>query len=113
MRARAGDPAVPARSQASLAVSSDGIRWSLLNASPDIRAQLQGFPALCTELVLGLTDPIEPFIDVAIEDLARLLARADGPQVLNEASLFEVTGLKQPVHPALKFRLAALPKAVP
>ena len=46
MRARAGDPAVPARTQASLAVSSDGIRWSLLNASPDIRAQLQSFPAL-------------------------------------------------------------------
>lgn len=40
VRARAGDPAVPPRSQPSLAVSSDGARWSLLNASPDIRDQL-------------------------------------------------------------------------
>ena len=45
-RARAGDPAVPPRSQPSLAVSADGIRWSLLNASPDVRDQLRVAPAL-------------------------------------------------------------------
>ncbi len=39
-RARAGDPFVPPRSQPSLAVSADGARWSLLNASPDVRDQL-------------------------------------------------------------------------
>jgi pyrroloquinoline quinone biosynthesis protein B len=45
-RARAGDPAVPARTQPSLAVSADGERWSLLNASPDVREQLARFPGL-------------------------------------------------------------------
>ena len=34
------------RTQASVAVTSDGDRWVLLNASPDVRAQLDAFPAL-------------------------------------------------------------------
>ncbi len=46
VRARAGDPAVPRRSQPSLAVSSDGARRSLLNASPDVREQLERFAGL-------------------------------------------------------------------
>lgn len=46
LRARAGDPAARPRSQASLAVSADGERWVLLNASPDLRAQLAATPAL-------------------------------------------------------------------
>jgi pyrroloquinoline quinone biosynthesis protein B len=46
VRARAGDPAVPPRSQPSIAVSADGERWSVLNASPDIREQFAGFPGL-------------------------------------------------------------------
>jgi pyrroloquinoline quinone biosynthesis protein B len=41
-----GDPRVTPRTQASLAVSADGERWLLLNASPDLRAQLQATPAL-------------------------------------------------------------------
>jgi pyrroloquinoline quinone biosynthesis protein B len=39
-RARRGDPKARPRTQASLAVTADGQRWFLLNASPDIRAQL-------------------------------------------------------------------------
>jgi pyrroloquinoline quinone biosynthesis protein B len=46
LRARAGDPAAPARSQASLAVSADGLRWAVLNAAPDLRAQIAATPAL-------------------------------------------------------------------
>jgi pyrroloquinoline quinone biosynthesis protein B len=42
----AGDPRVRARTQASLAVSSEGQHWTLLNASPDLRAQIQANPAL-------------------------------------------------------------------
>jgi pyrroloquinoline quinone biosynthesis protein B len=42
----AGDPRVKARTQASLAVSADSRRWVLLNASPDLRAQVQATPAL-------------------------------------------------------------------
>lgn len=46
-RARAGDPAAPPRTQASLAVSGDGgRRWTLLNAAPDLPAQLRATPAL-------------------------------------------------------------------
>jgi pyrroloquinoline quinone biosynthesis protein B len=45
-RARAGDPAVPPRSQPSLALSADGARWSLVNASPDVRDQLAHAPPL-------------------------------------------------------------------
>lgn len=45
-RARAGDPAAKPRSQASLAVSADGKRWLLVNASPDLRAQIAATPAL-------------------------------------------------------------------
>ncbi len=42
----AGDPRVEARTQSSLAVSADGVSWLLLNASPDIRAQIAATPAL-------------------------------------------------------------------
>ena len=42
----AGDPRVRARTQASLAVSADRKRWALLNASPDLRAQIQATRAL-------------------------------------------------------------------
>jgi pyrroloquinoline quinone biosynthesis protein B len=43
---RSGQPGFSARTQSSIAVSSDGERWILVNASPDIRAQLQASPAL-------------------------------------------------------------------
>ena len=39
-RAWARDPRAPARTQSSLAVSSNGEAWLLLNASPDIRQQI-------------------------------------------------------------------------
>lgn len=45
-RARSGDRSVPARSQCSLAVSAGDGRWSLLNASPDVGAQLARFGGL-------------------------------------------------------------------
>lgn len=39
-RARRGDPAARPSSQSSVAVSADGENWVLLNASPDIRQQI-------------------------------------------------------------------------
>ncbi len=42
----AGDPRAKPRTQASLAVSADGEHWTLLNASPDLRAQIQATPVL-------------------------------------------------------------------
>ncbi len=41
LRARRGDPAARPATQASVAVSSDGVRWVLVNASPDLRAQIE------------------------------------------------------------------------
>lgn len=38
--ARAGNPGFTPRTQSSIAVSSDGIRWVLFNASPDLRSQI-------------------------------------------------------------------------
>jgi pyrroloquinoline quinone biosynthesis protein B len=40
-RARAGDARVSPRTQASVAVSADGRHWFLLNASPDLRQQIE------------------------------------------------------------------------
>ena len=42
----AGDPRVRPRTQSSLAVSAGAQRWTLLNASPDLRAQIQAALAL-------------------------------------------------------------------
>lgn len=46
LRARAGDRAAKPRTQASLAVSADGERWAVVNASPDLRQQIAATPAL-------------------------------------------------------------------
>ncbi len=43
---RAGTLRAKARTQSSIAISDNGIDWILCNASPDIRAQLESFPAL-------------------------------------------------------------------
>lgn len=43
---RAGTPGFRARTQSSLAVSRDGVNWTLLNASPDLRQQINDTPAL-------------------------------------------------------------------
>lgn len=43
---RDGSRAARARSQSSIAVSSDYRRWFLFNASPDVQVQVESFPAL-------------------------------------------------------------------
>lgn len=43
---RTGSLRAKARTQCSVAVSADGSRWSLLNASPDLRTQIFSFPEL-------------------------------------------------------------------
>ena len=42
----AGDPRAKPRTQASIAVSADGETWILINATPDLRAQLLATPVL-------------------------------------------------------------------
>ena len=43
---RSGDPALMARTQSSIAVSRNGQDWLLVNASPDILAQVRAMPEL-------------------------------------------------------------------
>jgi len=43
---RAGQASYQPRTQASAAVSADGQQWFLLNVSPDVRTQIEAFPAL-------------------------------------------------------------------
>ena len=43
---REGTVAATARTQESVAISADGERWVLLNASPEIRQQIESFPGL-------------------------------------------------------------------
>lgn len=45
-RAWRGDPTATPRTQSSIAVSADGQRWLLINASPDLRRQILATPAL-------------------------------------------------------------------
>lgn len=45
-RARNNEPAALACSQSSIAVTADGERWLLCNASPDIRQQINGNPQM-------------------------------------------------------------------
>ena len=45
-RARAGDPAARCATQASLGLSRDGRAWAVVNASPDLRQQIEASPAL-------------------------------------------------------------------
>ena len=46
LRARRADPAARPATQASIAVSADGARWVLINASPDLRAQIEATDCL-------------------------------------------------------------------
>ena len=52
--ARAGKPGFMPRTQSSLAISADGESWALLNASPDLRQQINDNPELGAHASRGL-----------------------------------------------------------
>ena len=70
---RAGNIKASARTQSSIAVSADGINWILFNASPDIKKQLDDFPAF---------QPARLVRDTAISAI-----------VITDAQIDHVTGL--------------------
>jgi pyrroloquinoline quinone biosynthesis protein B len=77
---RDGSRAVRERTQSSIAVSPDGARWILLNASPDIGTQLRRTPALHPKH--GLRDtPIKAVLlmDAQIDHATGLLSLREGP----------------------------------
>ncbi len=65
---REGSIRAHARTQSSIALSDDGVNWIICNASPDIRAQIEGFPAL---------QPARAVRDTAIRGLILLDSQID------------------------------------
>ena len=90
MRARALDSRVQPRTQASLAVSADGQRWLLINASPDLRAQINATPALHPRAVPLRNSPIAAVVltGAEVDTIAGLLT-------LRERQSFRVYGTQQ------------------
>ncbi len=134
MDARAGT--LPSAGQSSLAVSVDGNRWSILNASPDIRAQFQANPALhptglremplhSVLLTNGDIDHIAGLLSLREQTPFTLFATAEILGVLSENRVFDaVSTVKVPRHaitlgqpfelqPGLQAELFAVPGKVP
>lgn len=77
-RARAGDPSATARGNDSLAVSPDGSRWALLNASPDVCRQIEAHASLHPGALRG--SPIEAVLltDAELDHTSGLLQLRQG-----------------------------------
>ncbi len=132
--ARAGT--IPASGQSSLAVSTDGVTWSILNASPDIRFQMQANAALHPrhlrdtpvasvlltngdiDHIAGLLSMREqtPFTVFATNEILSVL---EGNRIFDAVSKEKVAreriGLGQAfdLHDGLQARLFAVPGKVP
>lgn len=101
-RARAGDPAAKPRTQASLAVSAEGVHWFLLNASPDLRIQIERTPELHPQegvrstpiagvvLTDGNVDAVAGLLNLREREAFTVYATARVLGVLEENPIFEV-----------------------
>lgn len=101
-RALSGDAAAPARTQASIAVSADGHRWALMNASPDLRQQIIATPALHAQvaprsspiaavlLTGGDVDAIAGLLTLREKQAFALYATPEVLGILDANSVFEV-----------------------
>jgi len=101
-RARRGDPAAPARTQTSVAVSADGEHWFLFNASPDLRQQieatvelqprfgLRSSPIAGVVLTGGDVDAIAGLLTLRERQPLTLYATGKVHAVLKANSIFEV-----------------------
>ncbi|HEX3498211.1 MAG TPA: pyrroloquinoline quinone biosynthesis protein PqqB [Stellaceae bacterium] len=101
-RARAGDPRAKARTQASLAVSVDDENWFLLNAAPDLRAQidaskhlwprqgLRSSPIAGVVLTGGDVDAVAGLLTMRERHSFVLCATQEVHAVLAENSIFRV-----------------------
>jgi pyrroloquinoline quinone biosynthesis protein B len=81
----AGDPRVKRRTQAGIAVSADGREWTLLNASPDLRTQIEATSALHPTALRG--SPIQAVVltGAEVDQTAGLLS-------LREQGRFSIYG---------------------
>jgi len=88
---RAGTFPGKARTQTQVALSNDRQSWYLLNASPDLRLQIEATPALCPQ-THGRSSPIK----------AVVLTSADIDQVAGLLSLRELQPLRIYCTPSLR-----------
>lgn len=97
--ARAGT--LPVMTQSSVAVSADGDRWAVLNASPDIGAQLLRTPALyprdlrdtpigAVVLTNGDIDHIAGLLTLREKTAFTVFATSSGMEILSGNSVFNV-----------------------
>ncbi|MBO9599332.1 MAG: pyrroloquinoline quinone biosynthesis protein PqqB [Cohnella sp.] len=79
-RVRSGDPNVRARRNDSLALSPDGIRWALLNASPDICLQSEAHASLHPESSSLRGSPVQAVLltDAELDHTTGLLQLRQG-----------------------------------
>jgi pyrroloquinoline quinone biosynthesis protein B len=112
---RTGAVRAKARMQSSAAVSADGSRWTLLNASPDLRAQVFSFPELLpTSRVRGSAIEAVLLSDAELDHIAGLLSlRESQPVRLYCTSLvFDWVFASNPIFSALnspeRFRVTTI-----
>jgi pyrroloquinoline quinone biosynthesis protein B len=103
-RARAGDPLARPRTQASVAISADGKSWYLLNASPDLRQQidaasclhprdgLRSSPIAGVVLTGGDVDAIAGLLTLRERHRFTIYGTARMHQILDANPIFEVLG---------------------
>jgi len=101
-RARAGDPAATVATQASIAVSADQRRWFIVNASPDLRQQieatrllqptagLRSSPITGVVLTNGDVDAITGLLHLREGTQLALYAHPNVLKVLDDNPVFEV-----------------------
>lgn len=127
---------IPPSGQSSLAVSLDGLRWSILNASPDIRQQmldnaqmhprsLRDTPVASVLLTNGDIDHIAGLLSLREQTPFNLFATGDILTLLSENRVFDALNpekvqrnrvmLEQAfeLQPGLTARLFAVPGKVP
>lgn len=102
VRARLGDPAASPCTQASIAITTDREHWFVLNASPDLRIQIERTPALHPSgglrsspiagviLTGGEVDTIAGLLCLREGQPFRLLATAEVLSRLDQNPVFEV-----------------------
>ena len=122
-RARGGDAAAKPRSQASLAVSADGLRWLIVNASPDLRAQIAATPALhprpeplrnspisAVALTGAEVDTIAGLLNLRERQAFRLYGAAQSLAVLAENSIFRALNPEFVTREVMPFGVAFTPE---
>ena len=79
---RSGQVRARPRSQSSIAVSSDGVRWALCNASPDVLTQIRATPELQSQQTLrGTGIAAVVLTDAQIDHVTGLLLLREGSRL--------------------------------